>query len=164
MLQRQFALFISMLLLFSPDVTAKKRCKPLLEKLQNIQALQRNGYSSKRGVSLRNREDKARNKWWQCENGSFKKKKTKKKRKGKTASRNTQRKRINVKKISAGDPFKTSNAITIKSKYHGEKKQAWFQFYQRPDKCVRPKSLSVFAYCSENKQIQQVKFEKQYRQ
>lgn len=65
---------------FSPVATAKKRCKPLLEKLHNIQALQRSGYSQKKGVSLRKREDKARENWWQCENGSAKSKKKAKKK------------------------------------------------------------------------------------
>lgn len=67
-------------LLFSPATIAKKRCKPLLEKLHNIQALQRSGYSQKKGMSLRKREDKARDKWWQCENGSAKSEKKSKKK------------------------------------------------------------------------------------
>ncbi|MFQ3337708.1 MAG: hypothetical protein ACI9VO_000473, partial [Colwellia sp.] len=32
--------------------------------------MQRKGYSLKRGESLRAKEDKARDKWWQCENSS----------------------------------------------------------------------------------------------
>lgn len=164
MFQLMFVLVIIVCFLFSPVAAAKKRCKPLLEKLHNIQAMQRNGYSAKRGLSLRDREDKARNNWWQCENGKGKaKKKTKTKRKSKVASHNTKSKRVKSKKIKASTPFKTSNAIVIKSKYQGEKKQAWLKYYQQPNKCMRPKSLPEFAFCSENKQTQRADFEILYK-
>ena len=166
MYQLKFVLIIIIYFLFSSVAEAKKRCKPLLEKLHNVQALQRSGHSAQRGLSLRAREDKARNNWWQCENGRGKKKKkskqkTKKKSESKTVNSNTQLMR---KKITAGTPFKTSNAIVIKSKYQGEKKQAWLKYYQQPNKCLRPKSLPVFAFCSEDKQTQRVVFEQRYSQ
>lgn len=167
MYQLNFMLMIILCFLFSPVVEAKKRCKPLLEKLHNIQALQRNGHSAKQGLSLRGREDKARDQWWQCENGRNKtkgKSKKKVKNKSRAASDNNQPKRIKSHKLTAGTPFKTSNAIVIKSKYEGDKKQAWLKYYQQPDKCVRPKSLAIFAFCSENKQMQQTNFDKQYRE
>jgi hypothetical protein len=50
-------IFISSLLLFTSESDAKKRCKSLLEKLHRIQAMQRNGYSLQRGLSLRVKED-----------------------------------------------------------------------------------------------------------
>ncbi len=163
MTQFKFIFLIFIFLIVSPTSAAKKRCKPLLEKLHNIQAMQRNSYSAKRGASLRAREDKARDNWWQCENGSGKaKKKIKKKSVSKTASYNTQSKLIKRKKINGGTPFKTSNAIVIKSKYQGEKKTAWLAFYQQPTRCQQPKNLQVFAFCSEDKQTQRTDFEKQY--
>jgi len=167
MLKCNFVLIIIVFFVLSPAAVAKKRCKPLLEKLHNIQALQRSGYSASRGLSLRDREDKARKKWWQCENSSGKakkisKKKIKKNSENKTTRYSTGSKRVKSKKIHAGTPFKSSNAIVIKSKYQGVKKQAWLNYYQQPNKCIRPKSLPVFAYCSENKQLQQVDFEKQF--
>jgi hypothetical protein len=163
MLSHKITLVLLFLIISTPVAAAKKRCKPLLEKLQNIQALQRNGYSSKRGQSLRNREDKARDKWWECEKGTSKvKQSSKKKKSNKTARNSVQERRVKNEVISAGVPFKTNNVIFIKSKYQGEKKQAWFEYYQQPDKCSSPKSLSVFAYCSENKQLQQASFEKKY--
>jgi hypothetical protein len=165
MLSYKFVLVILLLIISTPVDAAKKRCKPLLEKLQNIQALQRNGYSSKRGQSLRIREDKARDKWWQCEKGTSKvKQSTRKKTIHKTARTSHQKRAAKSEVINAGVPFKTNNVIVIKSKYQGEKKQAWFQYYQQPDKCSSPKNLSVFAFCSENKQIQQANFEKKYRE
>jgi len=163
----KFVLVTIVCVVFSLEVAAKKRCKPLLEKLHNIQALQRSGYSAKRGLSLRGREDKARDNWWQCENGRGKSKqhsakKMNKNNESKTVSHNLQSKRVTSKTIIAGAPFKTNNAIVIKSKYQGDKKQAWLNYYQQPNKCLRPKSLSVFAFCSENKRTQRINFEDQY--
>lgn len=159
---------ISTLVFFTPDSEAKKRCKPLLEKLHNIQAMQRNGYSSQRGLSLRTREDKARDTWWQCEQGRGVKTKRKTKSKKKKNSKNKSsyysatNKKNTRKKISAGTPFKTTNVIVIKSKYQGGKKQAWLEFYQQPTQCNRPKSLTIFANCSENKRTQRITFEQGY--
>ncbi len=153
---------ITALLAFSPSTLAKKRCKPLLAKLHNVQALQRNGYSVKRGASLRAREDKARADWWQCENGS-KKKKAKGKKSTKNSSHKSKSKSASHSQIKAGTPFKTTNAILIKSKYQGKKKQAWLAFYQQPKRCQRPKSLQTFAFCSENKQKQRMVFEQSYQ-
>lgn len=150
---------------FSPLSFAKKRCKPLLEKLQNIQAIQRSGYSAKQGDSLRKREDKARKKWWQCEKGVRKgSKKNSKKTNKANVIKSTKFKRFSKKKIKAGTPFKSNGAIIVKSKYQGEKKQEWLKYYQQPPKCHLPKNLSVFAFCSENKQKQRLSFEKQYSQ
>jgi len=146
------------LLLFTSVCEGKKRCKPLLEKLHNIQAMQRNGYSSKQGVSLRAKEDKARNSWWQCEQGRGEK--DKKKRKSKKKSLNNSR--YDSTNISAGAPFKTNNVVVIKSKYQGRKKQAWLMYYQQPAHCNRPKTLAIFAFCSEDKKAQRMNFEQEY--
>jgi hypothetical protein len=163
----KFTFIIILLFLFTPICTAKKRCKPLLEKLQTIQALQRNGYSVKRGNSLRAKEDKARDKWWQCETGRSKKTNNKKKGYSKNANnRFEMNKKIKEKSkmLTAGIPFATNNAVVIKSKYQGKKKRAWLIYYQQPERCQRPKNLSIFAFCSENKQTQRSEFEQQYSQ
>lgn len=164
MYQLKFIFIITVIFIFSPISVAKKHCKPLLEKLHNIQAMQRNGYSSKRGNSLRAREDKARNIWWQCEKGQGKK--TKKKNKNKYANKaiNDKTKIGKGKNLKADMPFKTSNPIVIKSKYQGDKMWAWLEFYQQPTRCQRPKNLQVFAFCSQDKQTQREGFEKKYDQ
>jgi hypothetical protein len=169
MFKHKLVLIIIMILVFPSITLAKKRCKPLLEKLHRVQALQRKPYSAQKGISLRNREDKARDLWWQCENGSSKtKKKINKKKKqqnkksrtkGNYFSRTT---KVKNKKNNVVIPFKTSNAIVIKSKYKGDKQVAWLTFYQQPSQCIQPKKLSVFAFCSENKQAQRADFEKYY--
>jgi len=147
------------------EAQAKKRCQPLLVKLQNVQALQRQGHSSKRSQSLRLREEKARDNWWQCENSSrkYKKKRTKNKSK-KNEMDSYQAKLIarSSKDIEAGTPFKTSQAIVITSKYQGKKKRAWLAYYQQPERCLRPKTLQVFAFCSEDKHSQRLAFDKLY--
>jgi len=147
------------------EVSAKKRCQPLLTKLQNVQALQRQGHSAKRSQSLRLREEKARDNWWQCENSSrqYKKKtRTKKSEKSDVASYQTKLSARSKKEIKAGTPFKTSQAIVITSKYQGKKKQAWLAYYQQPERCLRPKTLQVFAFCSEDKHSQRLAFDKLY--
>lgn len=158
--------------LFICPALAKKRCKPLLEKLHNVQAMQRSGYSLKRGQSLRAKEDKARDKWWQCEHSSRYAKASSKKGKKKTGKKKGKNKRKKVAvnkykrlylaKSNISAPFSDSGAIVIKSKFQGDKKFAWLAFYQQPSRCQRPKSLTVFAACSEDKQAQQSIFEQQY--
>jgi len=161
-----FLLFVIFTLLFSmPSYAGKKQCKAYLEKLHNIQTQQKQGNSLKRSESLKKRETKARHKWWQCERGQLKTLKPKsnkqKKPKGKLASR--QPKRINLLKEVMKPkikPFQTSNAVVIKSRYQGKKLEAWLQYYQQPKKCQRPKSTKQFAFCVENRRMQQLAFEK----
>ncbi len=172
-------ILLIIILSYSNTLQAKKRCKPFLEKLHKVQAQQRNGYSLKRGQSLRAKEDKARDKWWQCEHMSlakFKKKYGGSKKKAKQRSnkrksakyaktkvaKKTNKKQTANLSYKAKSTFNQGSAIVIKSKYTGEKKLAWTQFYQRPSKCVSPKSLSIFAYCNEDKLLQQSQFDQQY--
>jgi hypothetical protein len=165
-------------LLFTSNANGKKRCKPFLEKLHNIQKMQRQGYSLKRGQNLRIKEDQARDKWWQCENISLakftkkqgKKKKSSRKKTQKVATRTARvtiktksTKRAKVRYISSSNAtFNKTSAIVVKSKYQGDKNSAWLVFYQKPTKCQRPKSFAVFAYCTENKREQQSLFEQAY--
>jgi hypothetical protein len=165
-------------MLYSPPIFAKERCKPFLEKLHNVQSMQRQGYSLKRGKSLRAKEDKARDKWWQCEHASSEKskslyggkkskvKKAKKVKKVKTVknkTRNTKKNNTPPNSQKKLITFNQSSAIVIRSKYKGDKKLAWLAFYDKPAKCQSPKIMSVFVYCSENKLQQQSEFEKIYR-
>ena len=140
----RFIILFTIALLVMPltitDVEAKKRCKPYLDKLHKIQAQQRSGYSLKRGQSLRTKEDKAREKWWQCEhtslakfkaqNASKQKKKNRKVKKSKRAvyHQNTSSK---IKTLAASKnklvSFNQESAIVIKSKYRGmpTSKKSW---------------------------------------
>lgn len=161
-------LVICFITLFSNGAIAgKKRCKSLLVKLQNIQAQQRQGYSAKKGASLQARLEKMRDKWWQCENTS-KYSQSKKKQKKKIKLHKAINKRVKTNTYTSNShkvvkPFTTSQAIVIKSRFKGKKQQAWLNYYQQPKKCNRAKTTQVFAFCVENKAIQQDEFVRQYR-
>jgi len=181
-----FYVFALLCFLCSFNAQAKKKCKPLLEKLHNIQSLQRSSYSAKRGQSLRAREDKAREKWWQCEHPSYGKSKgknyskSKKQKSSKKKSKrhvNNQQSYANYSKKKnsprlfnykdkkyADSPFKTERAISLKSSYKGKMQQAWLSYYQQPKRCVKPKAITTFAYCSEDRLAQKIAFEQSYKE
>lgn len=154
---RQCNLVLIIIITFGlfPVVLAKKHCDPLLEKLHHVQSLQRHGYSAKGGISLRKREDRARDRWWQCEKGRGKAKKS-----SNQAKHHIEQLKYN--NTNAAAPFKTNSAIIIKSKYQGSKQRAWLTYYRQPDICTQPKNLSDFAFCSEDKQKQRINFEQYY--
>lgn len=166
-------LFCSFALLsISFNVVAKKRCKALHDKLYHIQALQRQGYSLKKGQSLRAREDKARKKWWQCENSSYKS--TKKVASNQHKRKKSQRSRSNTatstkkhkhqrKAVFVASPFSRVKSIELSSSFTGVKQYAWLDFYKKPSQCHKPSSLAIFAFCSEDRLKQQAYFERSYR-
>jgi len=156
-------LFIILSLLSTGSFAGKKRCKPLLEKLQNIQAKQRSGYTARQGVSLQNRADKAREKWWNCENSSKYTQQSKKKIKKKKVQKKSKNRNLNSMPQKILKPFATSKAVVVKSRFKGKKQQAWLDFYEKPDKCRKVKSTRVFAFCMEDKAKQQETFSQQYR-
>jgi len=152
--------------LYSEKALAKAKCKPYLEKLQNIQALQRQGYSLKRGNSLRKREQAAREKWWQCEQGKIQP--TSKKSKARKKKQEKKKRYVKTKRTRTGEiekklvPFSNQGQIVLKGRFTGEKQQAWLQYYVQPKKCLRPKTTQVFAFCMEDKLAQQAVFEQEY--
>ena len=148
-------------LLFLPaDAWSKAACKKHLTKIHNIQAKQRQGHSFKRSITLKEQESRARKKWWQCEKSpksSKVKRKKKNNKKIKTAS-------YQVKVIEKTPVFSGGAVYSVKALYQGKKKSAWLAFYQQPAQCKRPKKLSVFALCTEDKLAQQVKFDQSYQE
>ena len=151
----------------SPVWATKKACQPYLDKLRNIQSQQRAGYSNKKGRSLADREQKARDKWWQCQQGKLKKSKSKK---TKRKAKNTNKAMAGISQfplVSSTSKHKSkalsfTGALTIKAKFSGIKQQAWLDYYQQPQKCKQPKSTKVFARCLEDEQRQQEEFDRQY--
>tara|TARA_R110000764_G_scaffold24452_10_gene58830 strand:+ start:663 stop:1172 length:510 start_codon:yes stop_codon:yes gene_type:complete len=163
-----FSLLLIMLLSSFEALAGKKHCQSYRKKLDSIQAQQRQANSNKRSKSLATQEAKARNNWWQCENGKLKSK-TKKKQRVKL--KHTDQKKIisvggaNNKKIAplkALVPFASNSPVVVRSKYQGEKLQAWLKFYQVNKGCRQPKSMSQFSACVEDKRRQQTEFEKSY--
>ncbi|MBA6288096.1 hypothetical protein [Colwellia sp. MB3u-4] len=160
----------------------KKHCQDYRQKLDNIQAQQRQANTHKRSHSLSSKEAKARDRWWRCETGKLKakskakakakakgksKSKREKKSKQKLASKKAQNKNRSqsaalklYKNSKALVPFASNNPLVIRSKYQGEQLQAWLVFYQPAKKCARPKSIQDFAKCVEDKRSQQTEFEK----
>ena len=66
-----FSLLLIMLLSSFEALAGKKHCQSYRKKLDSIQAQQRQANSNKRSKSLATQEAKARNNWWQCENGKL---------------------------------------------------------------------------------------------
>jgi len=154
------------LLCFSTSSYSKASCKKYLNKLHLIQAKQRQGHSLERSNTLNQQESKARDKWWQCEKRPSSVKKKSRKKKSKIKSKKYSNK-AKVKKthFTVNAPtFRSSSPIHIKEKFQGKKKYAWLDYYQQPKKCKKPKKLSVFALCTEDRQAQQLKFEQGYQQ
>ncbi|WP_281559705.1 hypothetical protein [Thalassomonas sp. RHCl1] len=162
-----FLLFLS----FSQGLQAKKACKKYLEKLHQVQAKQRNGNSLKQSNKLKEKETRARDTWWACENGKLakKKKKSKKHQRKKTEkiAKLTQEKNKGTTKAKKSPatpvPFATQRAIVLKAEYQGQQQLDWLAFYKQPDKCQQPKNIKVFAACVEDKRLQQQLFEKNYQ-
>jgi hypothetical protein len=156
-------LIVTAIFLFlSPVHAGKKQCQPYLKKLHNIQSMQRQAHSLKSSNSLNNRENKARNKWWQCEQGKLpiKHKKKSKKKKVKTIKAKILGDfNLPVKKSG---PFITEKPLVFKTRFQGDKQFLWLKYYQQPKACIRPKSTKKFAYCMEDKRKQQRDFEKEY--
>ena len=151
-------IFISYFLSVSA-IAGKKVCQPYLDKLRNIQSQQRAGYSGKQGRKLADREQKARGKWWACQQGKLpKKKKSKKKKTAKTKERTvvSYSSKTSSKKVT--QPL--TNKLVLRAKYRGIQQQAWLDYYQKPKKCIRPKTTKIFAYCIEHEKEQQLKFER----
>jgi len=152
--------FIFLLVCSFSALAGKKHCQSYRNKLDNIQAQQRQANTLKRSNSLAAREGKARDTWWRCENGKLKKKSKKKK---KAKKNKTVRKAKPIKnKAKKTAPFVSNRPIVIRAKYQGKQLQSWLKFYQPEKRCARPKSTQIFAACVEDKRRQQGEFEKNY--
>lgn len=139
---------------------AKKECTELLTKFHNIQAKQRQAQSLKNSNRLNEKEDIARERWWDCENNKqlSKNKKSFIKKTNKPKKKTSQ---LYRKDKQSAQHF-SSNKLVLKGRYSGDKQFKWLAFYKRPKKCVRPKTTQAFAYCMDHKEKQQLEFEKQY--
>lgn len=152
-------LFILIILCNSTIVfAAKKECAELLIKFKSVQAEQRQAQSIKNSNRLSDKEDVARERWWDCENNKQMTKNTTSPVKNKNSPKKNTLQLYNKKTIQ----HFSSNKLVLKGRYSGDKQFKWLDFYKRPKKCVRPKTTQVFAYCMEHKEKQQLKFDKQY--
>ena len=143
----------------------KKECQPYYTKLMNIQSQQKIAHTRKKGESLTKKENKARKKWWDCEQGKLSENSFAKKIK-KTPKVIPSKVIKKFKKSSAipinVKPFQTSQPIVIKNSYKGEKQEEWTFFYKIPQKCIKPKNYRLFVWCVEDKKSKNKAFEKYY--
>ncbi len=152
-----------LIILCNPTIAfaAKKECAELLTKFHNIQAKQRQGQSLKNSNRLRDKEDLARERWWDCENN----KQASKNKKSFVKKRKTSKKKKVQLYKNDNKPIQhfSSNKLVLKGRYSGDKQFKWLAFYKRPKKCARPKTTKIFAYCMDHKEKQQLVFDKQYK-
>jgi len=152
-------LVISIMLFSTHCFAVKKQCLPYLEKLRNVQLQQKVGHTAKRGRSLAVKEEKARDKWWQCSRGKLTESPRKKNKNEKIPEVSVSQ--YTVLKSNSKTIF--TNQLEIKGKYQGQQQQDWLNFYQKPDKCKKTKTTQQFAFCIEDQSRQQNEFEKQWR-
>jgi hypothetical protein len=161
---------LSFIILSIPSLSIlAANCESYQNKLNSIRAQQRAGYSAQKGNKLKERENKAHKKWWDCKSGKLKDKskkssnKTKDKNKksstplSKSAGRNSRNYKLN----KAPKNGFSSQAIVTKQKYHGNQQKRWLMFYRKPKGCTRPKTMKEFTRCIEDKNNQQLQFEQQ---
>ncbi len=154
---------ITLIMIFSFSAYAgKKHCQNYREKLNNIQAQQRQSNNIKRSNSLAAQEVKARDAWWRCENGKLKKKSKNKAKQKKKAMQTKKKQQENKLIASTVTPYVSNRAVVVRAKYQGTQLHAWLKFYQPEKRCARPKSTQVVASCIEDKRRQQAEFEKIY--
>lgn len=159
-------LFLPALVLVLSNSASAADCNKYLDSLNKIRAQQRAGYSAQRGNKLKERENKAHKKWWDCKSGRLsskaKKKSTLAQKKGKTQYR------YGVTNAQGSQTYKlpnvpkngfSSQAIVAKKRYQGNQQKRWLVFYEKPKGCSRPKTMKEFTYCIEDKNNQQLQFE-----
>ncbi|MDC1256021.1 hypothetical protein N8Z89_00485, partial [bacterium] len=120
-----FIIFMSFIIPFKA-LAGKKICESYLAKLRNIQSQQRAGYSNKKGQTLAEREKKARDHWWQCEQGKLSKKKgTKKVKKSKKKNKSLVKNMISSSYQSISIGRTLTNNVVIKAKFQGQQQKNW---------------------------------------
>ncbi len=151
--------------LMLPDANAgKKQCQPYLDKLRNIQSLQRIGHSNKKARSLAKREQKARDKWWQCQQGKLPKKASiKKKKKKQSHPQIKQKPEIPTFDQRYVQSASFTNKVVIRGEFSGQKQQDWLDYYQPQPKCLKPSSTQVFAFCLDDRKKQRQQFVENYQ-
>lgn len=102
----------------------------------------RNGYSASKGEKLRAKERKLFDAYQSCLK-SPPKQSNKKGKKKKTS--------YITSPIDAPVIKWKNKSLSFRGKFSGEKQEAWLAYYKQPKKCVKPESLSVFAWCTEHK-------------
>lgn len=149
-----------------PVSAGKKQCQPYLDKLRNIQAQQRVGHSNKKAHSLAKREQKARDKWWQCQQGKLPKKasiKKKKKTRSKGSSLANKKMQTPIFDQAYAQSASLTNHVVIRGEFSGQKQQDWLDYFQPLEQCLKPSSTQIFAFCLEDRRKQRQQFVQNYQ-
>lgn len=161
-------IWVVLIFVFSGSIQAKQAaCEKYLKKINNIKSQQRAGVSVKRSNKLRELKNTATKQWRACEKGGYKKHSYSKKAKLKEnrtsshLSKKSQNKTKAYKKMTRSNPqpFKSNQPVVVKAPYSGKKQSDWMVFYKQPKQCSRPTNTQMFAFCSENRRKQRVKFD-----
>lgn len=131
------------LLIISIQSPAKSKCELEWNALKAVQAQLRN----KSTEYLRNKERKKHTEYQNCRKGKSKKNSNKHVIKN---TYNPQKKYYSNRKIR--NSFGNSK-VNIKSKFTGEKQQAWLAFYKTPKECISPKTTTKFAKCINDRNL-----------
>lgn len=136
-------------LFISSPAIAQQDCTQAMENLKNHQKIMRKGYSATQGEKLRNKERKLFDAYQTCLKfpASHSTRRTSEARNGKKKQKTT-----STFNYSDAPQIKWQNkSLSFRGKFSGEKQKAWLRYYKQPKQCGKPKSLQVFAWCTEHK-------------
>jgi len=133
-------LWIISLLVVSNQVYAKSKCELEWNALKTVQSQLRH----KSSEYLRKKEHQKHNKYQNCRKG--RKKKSKSYKTITTYKKQTKTYKKYYSNQYARNSFSNS-PVKMKSKFKGEKQDAWIQYYKTPKECFKPESISKFSKC-----------------
>ncbi len=137
-------------LIASNPILAKSKCEDEWNALKSIQSQMRQRSTE----YLRVEEHKKHDEYQNC-------------RKGKTNNKNSEGKN-SQKKYSTSKKYYlqkklrnsfNSSAVNMKTKFKGEKQQAWLDYYTTPKDCISPKSTAKFAKCLDERDNKAIEFD-----
>lgn len=144
-------LLIIGLLTVSNQTFAKSKCEREWNDLKSIQTQMRHRSTE----YLRNKEREKHKEYQDCRKG--KKKKSKKyKRK---ANYNNQSTNNTYRKYTSNT---ITNTVSLKGKFSGDKQDAWVQYYDKPQECIKPKDISQFSRCLKYRDEKAIDFDREW--
>lgn len=137
-------------MLISTHSEAKSKCEFEWNALKSVQSQLRHQSTE----YLRDKERVKHQKYQDCRKG---KNKTSTKVKAKKTYRYYAKNNNSYYK-NTRNSFNNS-PVTMKTKFKGEKQEAWLEYYRTPPECIKPKKTSVFATCLANRDEIAIKFD-----
>lgn len=137
-------MFLVVLTLLSfQSFASKSKCPNEWNSLKSIQKQMKLGHRASEMEYLKKEERKRFTAYEHCRKG----RNANSKNTVNSANQNlTKRYLYNKSRSSKSNVFKGAS-INIKGRFSGEKQNAWFDYYNKPKECIKPKSTSQFAKC-----------------